>query len=92
MSIRKPKVGHEDISDRFPRVSTANASAIAPLDDHDPEDRYGSFAAHLGGQPLKGGLSSGVIGRPRQRTGPSRSRKPERDGSRRVIRRGPPRG
>jgi hypothetical protein len=75
MSVQKPKVGREDVSDKFPKVSGQGTSPIAPLDDHDPEDKYGSYAAHIGGEPLKGGRSSGVVGQTRQRTGTAQSKK-----------------
>jgi hypothetical protein len=49
-------------------------SPVAPLDDHDPEDKYGSFDGQSP-QPKKGGRSSGTIGGSRQRFGNSRSDK-----------------
>jgi len=75
MSIQKPKVSNEDITDKMPKVSSQETSPIAPLDDHDPEDKYGSYDAHVGGEPMKGGRSSGIIGKTRQRTGPAQSEK-----------------
>jgi hypothetical protein len=75
MSIQKPKVGREDVSKKFPKVSGQGTSPIAPLDDHDPEDRYGSFEGHIGGEPRKGGRSGGIVGQTRQRTGTARSKK-----------------
>jgi hypothetical protein len=76
MSVRKPKVIQDDLSDRFPKVTDREQpSPIAPLDDHDPEDQYGSFEGHIGGEPRKGGRSSGVVGQTRQRTGTAQSDK-----------------
>lgn len=75
MSIQKPKVGREDVSKKFPKVSGKGVSPIAPLDDHDPEDRAGSYDGHIGGEPRKGGRSGGIVGQTRQRTGTARSRK-----------------
>lgn len=75
MSIQKPKVGREDVSKKFPKVSGKGTSPIAPQDDHDPEDRHGSYDGHVGGEPLKGGRSSGIVGQTRQRTGTAQSKK-----------------
>jgi hypothetical protein len=76
MSIQKPQATTGDISARFPKVSDQEAaSPIAPLDDQDPEDKAGSYAAHVGGEPTKGGRSSGIVGQTRQRTGSAQSKK-----------------
>jgi hypothetical protein len=88
MSIRKPKVGREDVSDKFPKVSGRGTSPIAPLDDHDPEDPHGSYAGHIGGEPLKGGRSSGVVGQTRQRTGTAQSSKVQRSAGRAAPKKG----
>jgi hypothetical protein len=75
MSIQKPKVGREDVSKKLPKVAAQRSSPIAPLDDHDPEDKHGSYDGHIGGEPRKGGRSSGIVGQTRQRTGTARSKK-----------------
>ena len=86
MSVHKPKVDAEGMSEKFPSVSGQNVSPIAPLDDHDPEDRYGSYDGHVGGEPLKGGRSSGIVGKTRQRTGSAQSDKNPRSVGRQAPR------
>lgn len=87
MSISKPKVTPEDVSSRFPKVTDREqASPIAPLDDHDPEDKAGSFEGHIGGEPRKGGRSGGIVGQTRQRTGSAQSDKNPRSVGRKAPR------
>jgi len=52
----------------------STASPIAPQDDHDPQDKYGSYSGQSP-QPRKGGRSGGVVGQTRQRFGTSQSKK-----------------
>jgi hypothetical protein len=87
MSIQKPKVGREDVSKKFPKVSGKGTSPIAPLDDHDPEDKAGSYEGHIGGEPRKGGRTSGVVGQTRQRTGTAQSEKVRKSAGRPAARR-----